>query len=133
MDPNLPSLHHIRDLGKSINALSNSPILKENNIFISATTKEASQAENDHLRNILGIRTVVDTAWESDRLVNSQLPPSTIEKPLRPLSWLSISDVLGVRYCGLKFRRGPYMDELMGEMGWWAKMYVLSVHNANGH
>lgn len=128
-DPNLPSINHIRDIGKSINQFAGRKLSKEGVLYISSSIQDASPTENEYLRNTLGIRTVVDTTWESDR---THVPTSQQPQPQKqqqqpsdpkqdPRARLHINRNLGLTYCGVKWRRGPYIDQMISELSLWQR------------
>lgn len=115
-DPQLPSVEHFRDVGKCINHIANRKLLKEGLLYISSSITDASSAENEYLRNTLGIRTVVDTTYESTR---TRTPASEVPNPKGPQTWLDPTSILGLTYCGLKWRRGPYITQVLSELSMW--------------
>ncbi|CZT22124.1 uncharacterized protein RCC_07993 [Ramularia collo-cygni] len=124
-EPQLPSIKHFRDVGICINSIAKRRLLAEGRLFVSTSISDTSDAEDEYLRNSLGIRTVVDTAWQKEeeqhltRTMNTALDKAPDVSEQR--SWLEITRVDDRTYCGVKWRRGPYVTQLIEELSTWQK------------
>ncbi|THW59688.1 hypothetical protein D6D19_06908 [Aureobasidium pullulans] len=113
-----PFRSSFRDVGASINQYAGAQLITEGKLYICACLDDATDDDNEFLRNDIRLKTIVDTDRKQHRRFDTM--PTTNGATGK----LAITKFLGITRCGVSLMSKSYIENIMAQLSTWTKLWV---------
>ncbi|TIA57802.1 hypothetical protein D6C76_10726, partial [Aureobasidium pullulans] len=114
-----PFRSSFRDVGASINQYAGAQLITEGKLYICACLDDATDDDNEFLRNDIRLKTIVDTDRKQHRRFDTM--PTTNGATGK----LAITKFLGITRCGVSLVSKSYIENIMAQLSTWTKFKIL--------
>jgi hypothetical protein len=109
-----------RDVGASINKYAGTQLITPGKLYICASLDDATDAENELLRNGIKVKTIIDTKRRQEQ------QSDTTWLTLGTTGKVVTSKFLGVTRCRVNLVSSVYVKNIMAQLSVWTKWYAAS-------